>query len=98
MIRSFITGVTVAILSMTALFAVNFALTQISPEHYRRVVLQAFESGALATVVHLPFAPGADVDRLAGDDCLIAGAVAVSRDAPRKASVSLRQPLACGET
>jgi len=98
MIRSFITGVTVAILSMTALFAVNFALTQISPEHYRRVVLQALESGTLATVTHLSFAPGKDIYPFGGNDCLILGALVVPRDAPLKASVSPRQPLAGEET
>ena len=98
MIRSFIAGVTVAILSMTALFAVNFALTQISPEHYRRVVLQALESGTLATVTHLSFAPGKDIYPFGGNDCLILGALVVPRDAPLKASVSPRQPLAGEET
>ena len=98
MIRSFITGVTVAILSMTALFAVNFALTQISPEHYRRVVLQALESGTLATVTHLSFAPDKDIYPFGGNDCLILGALVVPRDAPLKASVSPRQPLAGEET
>ena len=98
MVRSFITGVTVAILSMTALFVVNFALTQISPEHYRRVVLQALESGTLATVTHVSFAPGKDIYPFGGNDCLILGALVVPRDAPLKASVSPRQPLAGEET
>lgn len=71
MIRGLIAGVAVAILSMTALFAINFALTQISPEHYRRVVLQALESGTLGTVTHLPFAPSKEIYPFGGNDCLI---------------------------
>jgi hypothetical protein len=98
MARGFITGVAVAILSMTALFAMNFALTQISPERYRRVVLQALESGTLATVMHLPFAPGKDIHPFGGNDCLILGALVMPRDVPLKASVSPRQPLAGEET
>jgi hypothetical protein len=93
MIRGLITGVAVAMLSMTALFAVNFALTQIPPEHYRRVVLQALESGTLATVTHLPFAPSKDIYPFGGNDCLILGALVMPRDAPLKASVSPRLPL-----
>src|SRR6266508_1329897 len=97
MIRGLIAGVAVAILSMTALFAINFALTQISPEHYRRVVLQALESGTLGTVTHLPFAPGKDIYPFGGNDCLILGALVMPRDAPLKASVSPRLPLSGDE-
>jgi hypothetical protein len=88
-----IAGVAVAILSMTALFGINFGLTQISPEHYRRVVLQALESGTLATVTHLPFAPSKDIYPYGGNDCLILGALVMPRDARLKASVSPRMPL-----
>lgn len=93
MIRGLIAGVAVAMLSMTALFAINFALTQVSPEHYRRVVLQALESGTLGTVTHLPFAPSKDIYPFGGNDCLILGALVMPRDAPLKASVSPRLPL-----
>jgi hypothetical protein len=93
-----IAGVAVAILSMTALFAINFALTQISPEHYRRVVLQALESGTLGTVTHLPFAPSKEIYPFGGNDCLILGALVMPRDAPLRASVSPRLPLSGEET
>jgi hypothetical protein len=98
MIRGLIAGVAVAILSMTALFAINFALTQISPEHYRRVVLQAVESGTLGTVTHLPFAPSKEIYPFGGNDCLILGALVMPRDAPLRASVSPRLPLSGEET
>jgi hypothetical protein len=93
MIRGLIAGVAVAILSMTALFAVNFALTQIPPEHYRRVVLQALQSGTLGTVTHLPFAPSKEIYPFGGNDCLILGTLVMPRDAPLRASVSPRLPL-----
>ncbi len=86
-------GVAVAMLSMTALFGINFALTQISPEHYRRVVLHALESGTLASVTHLPFAPSKDIYPFGGNDCLILGALVMPRDAPLKTSVSPRLPF-----
>ena len=98
MIRGLIAGVAVAILSMTALFAINLALTQISPEHYRRVVLQALESGTLGTVTHLPFAPSKEIYPFGGNDCLILGALVMPRDAPLRASVSPRLPLSGEET
>jgi hypothetical protein len=94
MIRGMIAGVAVAVLSMTALFGINFAVTQISPEHYRRIVVQALESGTLATVTHLTFAPGKDVYPFGGNDCLILGALVMPRDARMKASVSPRLPVA----
>src|SRR5262245_33452831 len=97
MIRGMIAGVTVAALSMIALFGINFALTQISPDHYRRIVLQALESGTLATVTHLPFAQGKDVYPFGGNDCLILGALVMPRDASLKASVSPRLPVAGDE-
>jgi hypothetical protein len=93
MIRGIIAGVAVAFLGMTALFAINFAVTQISPEHYRRIVMQALESGTLATVTHLPFAPSKDIYPYGGNDCLILGALVMPRDARIKASVSPRLPL-----
>lgn len=93
MIRGPIAGVAVAILSMTALFAVNLALTQIPAEHYRRVVVQALESGTLGTVTHLPFAPSKDIYPFGGNDCLILGALVMPRDARLKTTVSPRQPL-----
>jgi hypothetical protein len=93
MIRGIIAGVTVAFLGMTALFGINFAVTQISPEHYRRVVVEALESGTLATVTHLPFAPSKDIYPYGGNDCLILGALVMPRDARIKASVSPRLPL-----
>ena len=98
MIRGLIAGVAVAILSMTALFAINLALTQISPEHYRRVVLQALESGTLGTATHLPFAPSKEIYPFGGNDCLILGALVMPRDAPLRASVSPRLPLSGEET
>jgi hypothetical protein len=61
MIRGAISGVAVALLGMTALFAINFVVMQISPEHYRRVLTEAVESGTLATVMHLPLAPRKDL-------------------------------------
>ena len=67
----------IAFLGMIALFAINFALTKISPEHYRRVVLQALESGTLGTVTHLPFAPSKDIYPFGGNDCLILGALVI---------------------
>jgi hypothetical protein len=88
-----IAGMAVAMLSMTALFAINLAVTPISPEHYRRVVLQALESGTLASVTHLPFAPSKDIYPFGGNDCLILGALVMPRDAPLKTSVSPRLPL-----
>ncbi|HEU4359629.1 MAG TPA: hypothetical protein VFR54_14335, partial [Xanthobacteraceae bacterium] len=93
-----IAGVAVAALSMIALFGINFALTQISPDHYRRIVVQALESGTLATVTHLPFAQGKDVYPFGGNDCLILGALVMPRDAPLKASVSPRLPVAGDES
>jgi hypothetical protein len=93
MIRAMIAGVAVAVLSMTALFAINFALTQISPDHYRAVVLQALGSGTLAMVTHLPFAPSRDIYPFSGNDCLILGALVMPRDSRIKASVSPRLPL-----
>src|SRR6266853_1260277 len=93
MIRGMIAGVAVAVLSMTALFGINFAVTQISPERYRRIVVQALESGTLATVTHLTFAPGKDVYPFGGNDCLILGALIMPRDTRMKASVSPRLPL-----
>jgi hypothetical protein len=98
MIRGMIAGVAVAALSMIALFGINFALTQISPDHYRRIVVQALESGTLATVTHLPFAQGKDVYPFGGNDCLILGALVMPRDAPLKASVSPRLPVAGDES
>jgi len=91
-------GVAVAVLSMSALFGVNFAVTQISPEHYRRIVVQALDSGTLATVTHLIFAPGKDIYPFGGNDCLILGALVMPRDARMKASVSPRLPLAADES
>src|SRR5260370_7818793 len=98
MIRGMMAGVAVAALSMTALFGINFAVTRISPEHYRGVIVQALESGTLATVTHLAFAPGKDIYPFGGNDCLILGALVMPRDARMKASVSPRLPLPPAET
>lgn len=98
MIRGIITGVVIAFLGMAALFAINFAATQISPEHYRRIVVQALESGTLTTVIHLPFAPSKDMYVYGGNDCLILGALVMPRDSDVKASVSPRMPLSGSST
>jgi hypothetical protein len=92
MIRGIIAGVTVAFLGMIALFGINFAVNQISPEHYRRVVAEAVESGTLATVMHLPFAPRKDIYPYGGNDCVIIGALVLPRGTPIEASVSPRMP------
>ena len=93
MIRGIVTAFVVASLGMTALFGANFALTEISPEHYRRAIAEAIESGILATATHLPFAPGKDVYRYGGNDCLIFGTLVMPRDARIKASISPRMPV-----
>jgi hypothetical protein len=96
MIRGVVAGIAVALLGMTALFSVNFGLTQIPPDHYRRVVEQAVDSGTLATVMHLPLAPNKDIYPFGGNDCLILGALVMPRDARMKASVSPRMPVGGG--
>jgi hypothetical protein len=73
---------------MSALFAANFTLMQIPPEHYRQVLAEALESGTLATVMHLPLAPGKDIYRYEGNDCMIVGALAVPRGSRIEAAVS----------
>src|SRR5262249_60427727 len=98
MMRGMIAGVAVAALSMIALLGINFALIQISPEHYRRIVVQALESGTLATVTHLPFAQGKNVYPFGGNDCLILCALAMLGDTPLKAGVSPRLPVAGDES
>jgi hypothetical protein len=97
MIRGIIAGVAVAFLGMIALFGINLAVTQISPEHYRRVVAEAVESGTLAMVMHLPLSPRKDIHPYGGNDCLILGALVMPRDSRIKASVSPRIP-AWGES
>jgi hypothetical protein len=92
MIRGAISGVAVALLGMTALFAVNFVVMQISPEHYRRVLAEAVESGTLATVMHLPFAPRKDIYPYGGNDCLIVGALALPRGSRIETAVSPPMP------
>jgi hypothetical protein len=88
MIRGAVAGFAVTLLGMSALFAANFALMQISPEHYRRVLAEAVDSGTLATVMHLPLAPGKEIYRYGGNDCIIVGALAVPRGSRIEASVS----------
>lgn len=100
MIRGIIAGAAIAItiavltafLGMIALFGINFAVTKISPEHYRRVIAEAVDSGTLATVTHLPFAPRKDIHPFGGNDCVILGALVIPRGPPLEASVSPRMP------
>jgi hypothetical protein len=100
MARGIIAGVAIAVLiafgiaflGMIALFGINFAVTKISPEHYRRVVAEAVSSGTLATVMHLPFAPRKDHHVHGSNDCVIVGALVIPRGTPLEASVSPRMP------
>lgn len=82
----------VALLGMLALFGVNLAVMKVSPDHYRRLVAEAVASGTLATVMHLPLAPGKDIYRYGGNDCVIIGALVIPRGTPLQASVSPRSP------
>ena len=77
---------------MTALFAINFVVTQISPDHYRRVLTEAVESGTLATVMHLPFAPRKDLYPYGGNDCVIVGALAMPRASRIETAISPPMP------
>ena len=92
MIRGAISGVAVALLGITALFAINFVVMQISPEHYRRVLTEAVESGTLATVIHLPFAPRKDLYPYGGNDCVIVGALAMPRASRIETAISPPMP------
>jgi hypothetical protein len=92
MIRGAISGIAVALLGMAALFAVNFVVLQIPPEHYRRVLADAVASGTLTTVMHLPFAPGTDLYPFGGNDCVIVGALAMPRDSRLETAISPPMP------
>jgi hypothetical protein len=92
MIRGAISGVAVALLGMAALFATNFAVMQVSPEHYRRVLAEAVESGTLATVMHLPLAPTKDIYPYGGNDCVIVGALAMPRGSRIETAISPPMP------
>ena len=90
MIRGTIAGVAVALLGMTVLFGINFAVMRIPPEHYRGVVVEAVDSGTLAAVTHSLFAPGKELSLHGGNDCAIVGALVVPRGPLLEASVSPR--------
>lgn len=92
MARSLISAVLVALFAMTVLFGVNFAVMHISPDHYRRVTKEAVQSGSLAKVIRLPFAPDKAIYPTGGNDCLILGALVVPRGPLIQASISPRMP------
>jgi hypothetical protein len=85
-------GSCIALLAMIALFAVNFAIMAVPPDHYRAVITEAARTGAFGEIVHLPFAPDKDIYLHAGNDCLIVGALLIPRESHIKASVSPRIP------
>ena len=83
----------VSFAAMAVLFAVNFALLQITPQHYRSLVTDSARSGALNRTLHLPFAPAKTIFLHSGNDCLILGALAMPRESRIRASVSPRMPV-----
>jgi hypothetical protein len=91
--RSILSAVVVALLGVSALFAVNLGATRLAPEHYRTVVTDAVRNGTMGETLRQTFAPNREIYLVGGSDCLILAMLVTERDTPVRASISPRMPV-----
>jgi hypothetical protein len=82
----------IAVSAMALWFAINYAVMVPNQARYLSVAEEAVNSGALAQVYRLPFAPTKEF-YLHGDDCLTLSMLIAPRDSRLKAAISPRVPV-----
>ena len=82
----------IAVSAMALWFATNYAVMGTDQARYLAVAEEAVQSGALAEVYRLPFAPTKEF-YLHGDDCLTLSMLIAPRESRLKAAISPRVPV-----
>jgi hypothetical protein len=93
MTRNILSAVVVALVAVIALFVVNLGATSISPERYRKVVLDAVQDGTMTRTLRQPFAPRREITPINNSECLILVMLVTERDSCVKASISPRMMI-----
>jgi hypothetical protein len=93
LIKSALISAAVALAATLALFALNLAIEQIGPAHYRQVASQAIANGILDEKYHWLFGPRDQTMAIfGGNDCLIASMLAAPIDSNLDTAISPRVP------
>jgi hypothetical protein len=91
--RDILSAIVVALLAVIALFVVNLGATSLSPERYRKVVLDAVQDGTMTRTLRQPFAPQREIRLINNSECLILVMLVTDRDSRVKASISPRMMI-----